>query len=158
MDSDFEVIAQQLSIYQISLHDIQHKETLTQQGTLQGFSSLSLKINTFSNQKTIEHVCQKNVLLISRVVLDKWHANQIGYAFCGRKNGPLSTATQNRTGVSKAMHAINFLDTKRNHVNFMLLIYRSHLEFKALVWHFVSVVVRNVRLMLNFETIWRRGL
>ena len=26
MDSDFEVIAQQLSIYQISLHDIQHKE------------------------------------------------------------------------------------------------------------------------------------
>ena len=29
MDSDFEVIAQQLSIYQISLHDIQHKEKLT---------------------------------------------------------------------------------------------------------------------------------
>lgn len=94
MDSDFEVIAQQLSIYQISLHDIQHKEKLTQQGTLQGFSSLSLKINTFSNQKTIEHVCQKNIWLISRVVLDKWYANQIGYAFCGRKNGPLSTATQ----------------------------------------------------------------
>lgn len=93
MDSDFEVIAQQLSIHQISLHDIQHKEKWTQQGTLQGFSSLSLKIN-FSNQKTIERVCQKNVLLMSRVVLDKWHANQIGYAFCGRKNGPLSTATQ----------------------------------------------------------------
>ena len=71
MDSDFEVIAQQLSIYQISLHDIQHKEKLTQQGTLQGFSSLSLKINTFSNQKTIEHVCQKNIWLISRVVHDK---------------------------------------------------------------------------------------
>lgn len=53
MDSDFEVIAQQLSIYQISLHDIQHKEKWTQQGTLQGFSSLSLKINTFSNQKKV---------------------------------------------------------------------------------------------------------
>lgn len=59
MDSDFEVIAQQLSIYQISLHDIQHKEKLTQQGTLQGFSSLSLKLILLATRKRLNMIIKR---------------------------------------------------------------------------------------------------